>query len=251
MTLVVAAIHGADWITMASDTLITWDDDVARAPEEASLAKLMILRANVAVGVTGKDPHSRLRDLAVLRNEPVDAILDQLQEDPAAGFVVAALEPARLWEVFEGQIRKRTDQQLAWDGDREAYDIFKRRFETDWMKTAWAGDIPFRVMTAMQTLTSFRPVPTVGGITIRIGTDDDGFNFIADRGQVLFGPAWLMFIGDGPTRGALGILDSSSNLGQLFRHEAPDEPITVRVATADDFVAAAFSHGQIVKYSSW
>lgn len=250
MTLVVAAVHDTDRITMASDTLITWDDDVARPPEQSSLAKLVILRADVAVGVAGKDPHGRLRDLDALRNEPVDLILEQLREDTVAGFVVSALAPTRLWEVLEGQVRERTERGFAWDGDPSAHEDFARRYAEEWMNTSSADDIPFRVMTAMQALTTFRPVRTVGGITLRVGTDNDGFHFIADRGQILFGPAWVVFVGTGTTRGAVGILDLQLGLGQLFRSEAPDAPVTIVASTPEEFVAIALSQGQSIVFAS-
>jgi len=64
MTLVVAALRGESRVTLASDTLVTWDDDEHRRPEESSLAKLAILRPDLAAGVTGRDPHGRLRDLS-------------------------------------------------------------------------------------------------------------------------------------------------------------------------------------------
>lgn len=251
MTLVVAAIHDESRITMASDTLVTWDDDEHRSPQESSLAKLAILRSDVAVGVTGCDPYGRLRDLVALRNEPVDVILEQLKADPVAGFVVAALKPARLWEVRGGVAYNRTQHRMARDGDPEAQKVFDRRFANDWVKTSAAHDIPFRVMTAMQALTTFRPVSTVGGITLRVGTTDRGFRFIPDRAYVLGGPEWLILIGSAATPGTVGILDIQLGLGQLFPHESPDDPITIRATSPDDFVAIARKHGQTVENVEW
>ena len=251
MTLVVGAIHDESRITMASDTLVTWDDDTRRNPHDSSLAKLAILRSDLAVGVTGRDPHGRLRDLVALRDEPVDVVLDQLKDDPVAGFVVAALEPARLWEVRGGAAYDRTAHGIAWDGDPKAHDEFRRRYTNEWAKTSAANDVPFRVMTAMQALTSFRLVSTVGGITLRVGTTDRGFRFIPDRGFVLGGPEWLILVGSDPTPGAIGILDVRLRLGQLFRHEAPDDPVTLRVANPRDFVSIAQEQGQTVAYVEW
>lgn len=251
MTLVVATIHDESRITMASDTLVTWDDDARRPPQDSSLAKLAILRPDLAAGVTGPDPHGRLRDLVALRDEPVDVILEQLSEDPVAGFVVAALEPARLWEVRGGTAYDRTEYRMAWDGDPEAHDQFNRRFANEWAKTSAAHDIPFRVMTAMQALTSFRPASTVGGITLRVGTTVRGFRFIPDRGLVVGGSEWLILVGSDGTPGAIGIFDVRRGLGQLFRHESPDEPITVRAPSPDDFVSIAREYGQTVEYVEW
>lgn len=251
MTLVVAAIHNESRITMASDTLVTWDDDARHSPQDSSLAKLAILRSDVAAGVTGPDPHGRLRDLVALRDEPVEVILEQLKQDPVAGFVVAALEPARLWEVRGAAAYDRTAHEIAWDGDPEAHKEFSKRYATEWAKTSAANDVPFRVMTAMQALTSFRPVSTVGGITLRIGTTDRGFRFIPDRGFVLGGSEWLILVGSASTPGAVGILDIHLGLGQLFRHESPDEPITLRVTNPEDFISIAREHGQTVEHVEW
>lgn len=251
VTLVVAAIHDKSRITMASDTLVTWDDDARRPPQDSSLAKLAILRSDVAVGVTGPDPHGRLRDLVALRDEPVEVILEELKDDPIAGFVVAALEPARLWEVRGGAAYDRTAHETAWDGDPKAHDEYRTRFANEWAKTSAANDVPFRVMTAMQALTSFRPVSTVGGITLRVGTTDRGFRFVPDRACVLGGPEWLVLVGNAATRGAVGILDIQLGLGQLFTHESPDDPITIRATSPDDFVSIAWKHGQTVEYVEW
>lgn len=251
MTLVVAAIHDESRVTVASDTLVTWDDDAHRPLQDTSLAKLAILRPDLAVGVTGRDPHGRLRDLIALRDEPIDVILEQLKEDPVAGFVVAALDPARLWGVRGGAAYDRTPHRMAWDGDPEAHKEFDRHFTKDWAKMSVANDIPFRVMTAMQALTSFRLVSTVEGITLRVGTTDRGFRFTPDRGRVLGGPEWLILVGSDATPGAIGILDVSLGLGQLFRHEAPDEPVRVRATSPDDFVSIAREYGQTVEYVAW
>ncbi len=251
MTLVVAAIHDESRITMAADTLVTWDDGVRRPPQDSSLAKLAILRSDLAVGVTGCDPHGRLRDVIALRDEPVDVVLEQLKDDTVAGFVVAALGPARLWEVRSGAAYDRTAHQMAWDGEPEAYKEFSKRFTNEWVNTSAANDVPFRVMTAMQALTSFGLVSTVGGITLRVGTTDRGFRFIPDRGFVLGGSAWLIFVGNNPTPGAIGILDVRLGLGQLFPHHAPDDPITVRTTNPSAFVSMAHDHGQTVEYVAW
>ncbi|WP_156876635.1 hypothetical protein [Microbacterium luticocti] len=103
----------------------------------------------------------------------------------------------------------------------------------------------------MQALTSSRPVSTVGGIALRVGTTDRGFRFIPDRGLVLGGPEWLILVGSAATPGAVGILDIQLGLGQLFQHESPDDPITLRVANPENFMSIAREHGQTVEYVEW
>jgi hypothetical protein len=249
MTLVVAAIHDDDQVTIASDTLITWDDQTRRSPDQYSFAKLVILRPDVAVGVTGADPHGRVRDLLAMRDESIEAILNQLADDPVAGFVVAALRPARLWEVFEGSIRDRTSAGMAWDGDPDARKVFEHRWVSDWKGTQLESDIPFRLMTALQALTSFPRVPTVGGITLRVHGGGEGFHFVPDRGRVLPGPEWVIFVGWGATPGALGILDLASGIGQLFTQEAPDDPIVVEARNVGAFLNFAQDQNQSLRYS--
>lgn len=236
-------------MTMASDTLVTWDDGTRRPAQDSSIAKLAILRSDIAAGVTGPDPHGRLRDLVALRDEPVEVIMEQLKDDPIAGFVVAALEPARLWEVRGGAAYDRTAHGTAWDGDPKAHEEYRRRFATEWAKTSAANDVPFRVMTAMQALTSFRPISTVGGITLRIGTTDRGFRFIPDRGFVLGGSEWLILVGSAASPGAIVILDIHLGLGQLFPHELPGDPITISATSPEDFVSIAEEHGQTVEFA--
>ena len=251
MTLIVAALLENGHISMVSDTLITWDVSAPTDPESHRLTKIVILRPDVAVGVTGYDPESRIRDLVALREEPVNDLLEQLKEDPKAGFVVAALEPARLWEVYGGSIYLRTTVGLAWDGvtAREFTDTFRTDFEHQWAKTDAADDVAFRLMATLQGVTTFGKLPTVGGPVVRVGSDAGGFSFVPDGGFLYGGPHWMIFAGEDPTRGANGMLELHIGRGRLYPHDSPDRAIAFDVSSPEEFVSIARSHGQYGRFS--
>lgn len=252
MTLIVAAIHDGDRVSIVSDTLITWEGDSPDEPEAHRLTKIVILRSDLAVGVTGHDPEARIRDLVSLRDAPVEQLLEELRQDRAAGFVVASLGPPALWEVRDGGVHPRTSHGVAWDGvNQDAYRAdFRARFESEWSKTPLAQDVGFRLMATMQALTSFGLVPTVGGETVRVGADDDGFRFVADSGWIVGVRKWFIFSGRGLTRGASGILDVTQGRGRLYRHEHPDEAVVLLAETPEMFVELARGHGQDLTFSA-
>jgi hypothetical protein len=254
MTLIVAAITREGCISMASDTLITFDGDAPRDPDAHRLTKIVILRHDLAVGVTGFDPQGRIRDLMEFRDAPVDELLSFLEEDMHAGFVVAALGPPQLWEVFGGESYLRTSVGVAWDGikSEQFAESFRPRFETEWAKTSFDQDVPFRLMATLQSLTLSAEFPTVGGHTMRVAGCDDGFNFLADGGFVLGGPRWTVFAGQGETRGANGILEAGSGRALLYRHQSPDAPVIFYATDPGSFVTIAREeYGQTVRYEAW
>jgi hypothetical protein len=249
MTLVVAGIHDEDRISIASDTKLTWDYDAARTSRtyENALAKVVILREDVAVGVAGYDPHGSIRQLIDARDCSVEELVEQLRPLDHAAFVVAALKPARLWMVDGGEVAERTDVGRAWVGDPAAYNTFQARYH-DWPGNT---DGPFRLMSSLQWLTSFNTAGSVGGYTIRAsGTPGGGFLFVPDV-AVMFPVAELfVFAGRGQTRGAVGLLHPHAGEGWLFRHESPDESVSIPSSTPEEFVRIAQEqHGQEVVYS--
>jgi hypothetical protein len=236
MTLLVARIYDGDKIIFVSDTKVTWDLAPAVEDEFAdSVAKIVLLRGDLAVGVAGYDPHGRIRDLIALRSEPVEDLIVALCDDTRAAFVVAALEPARLWTVAEGRAVERSEIGVAWEGDEEAYADFRARYETEWAKPP-RPPVPFRMMTALQHLTSFRKVLSVGGFTIRAhGDPENGFQFIGDKTFVLGGASLSVMVGQAETPGAIGMYDQSRGLGLLFRHESPDTAVQIVASNNREF----------------
>ncbi|MCP2264631.1 hypothetical protein ACFQHV_15775 [Promicromonospora thailandica] len=275
MTLVVADIHDGDRITMVSDTKITWAGDVTKTRHtyENALAKIVILRADLAVGVAGNDPHGTIRLLTEVRDVTVDEMLERLRLERHAEFVIAALDPARLWMVRDGNVEPRTGGIRAWCGDGDAYSEFQEKYH-QWGE---GQEVPFLLMSSEQGLTSFDSVSTVGGYTIRAsGTPTEGFLFPPDRMALMpemqvtsarfehgnlkltleVPPGGdptvselIVFAGRGRTRGAIGLLHPLANAGRLFRHEHPYESVTVPASTPDEFVRIALEdHGQEVVY---
>lgn len=263
MTLVVAAIHDGV-VTLVADTKLTYEQDAARTRHvfAEALPKLVILRSDLVVGVAGEDPHGVVRRLIEARDESVEQVLGLAAGMPDASFVVAALDPARLWMVINGETSERTGIARAWAGDISAFEFFQQKFHE------WPGgvDTPFRLLSSMQWLTSFGVVPSVGGYSLRVAAHHDGFRFVADFTWV--GP-WLLesalepsaegltlrasvppdgdetthqllvVPGDEPTRGALGLLLPEAGVGLLFPHEQPWRAERITVSSAGDFVRAA------------
>lgn len=239
---------------MVADTKVTWDGDDTRTSDTYAngLAKIVILRHDLAVGVTGYDPHGRIRDLMELREQTTEHILEQLEGDSHARYVIASLDPCKLWVAGGGKLEDRTSIGRAMDGDPYAVELFQRRYNTDWLDASEAASIPFRLMTAMQYLTSFGPVSSVGGFTLRAtGGPGDGFSFIPDRMISIPGSELIVFVGAGDTRGAVGMLDPQKGAGPLFTHESPDTAVWIEAASAAEFVRRARElHRQTLTYTS-
>lgn len=181
MSLVVAAIHDDDQITMVADTKISFfdrqghaDEARARRTYSAALPKIMLLRPDLMVGVTGDDPDVAIKDLVAHRNDQPEALIDHVVGLTSAGFVVATHSPARLWSIDGGVIDERTQVGRAWSGDRSAYDLFRQKWQ-EWPPETL--DVPFLLTSSMQFLTSFDPVESVGGFTLVASTHSDGFRF--------------------------------------------------------------------------
>lgn len=271
MSLTVAAIHDDSLITLVADTKVTWDGDEAKNRQTFANAmpKIVLLQQDVAVGVTGKDPDRVIEELVRRRDLPVEALLDLLARTPSAAFVVAALDPARLWMVADGDVDDRTEIRRAWAGDQSAYEMFQQR-ALEWPD---GTETPFILLSSMQWLTSFNPVPSVGGYTLRAGSGDGRFGFLADQAWV--GP-WLtelvqpvdsqsvvlsvppggdssthhvlLLPGTGATTGALGIFIPETAVGLLFTHDRPWEAVRVDATDSRRFIESAFlSHKQTLE----
>ena len=248
------------------------DDARTRATFDEALPKIVLLRPDLAVGVTGDDPHRVIEALASLRDASIDDLLAHLVSQTSASFVVAALKPARLWMVSDGRVDERTTEvHRAWAGDRTAFNHFQARFH-DWPDDT---DVPFRLLSSMQWLTSFEAVESVGGYSVRVATVDGGFEFVADWSFV--GP-WMLeaamsvsdsgaslratvpaggdatthrivlLPGADPTRGALGLLIPEASVGLIFPHEQPWEPLRVASTSPGELAGLAWErHQQVLK----
>jgi hypothetical protein len=241
MSLVVAAIHDGDQVTMVSDTKVSFfypdgHPDAARTRRTYfdALPKIVILRPELMVGVTGDSPHEAIADLRTHRNDSVDHLLAHLATMTSAGFVVAALHPARLWSVSGGRIDERTAVRRAWSGDLSAYDVFRM----SWDKWPAETEVPFLLSSSMQFLTSFDPVASVGGFTLTADTRTDGFRFQAWVTAVSVSHQVHVLPGDDPTRGTLGLLIPQTGVGLVFRQDRPWVAERVGAAAPESLIAA-------------
>lgn len=268
---------------MVSDTKITYPYDGTRLVDEArtrhtyenGLVKIVILREDVAVGVAGDYADEVIRRVIAVRDSSLQELLDHLHaEQEDVGFVVAALNPARLWMVHDGEVEPRASGVRAWAGDQGAYGQFQENFH-EWDD---GRSLQFRLMSSMQRLTSLDQRPSVGGYTIQAsGESAEGFLFDpvpmvrmpevrVTGGRIEHGRVSLTlevppggdtttseliaFVGRGETRGAIGLLHPLAGAGRLFRHESPYESATISTSTPEEFVRIAREeHGQELVYS--
>lgn len=278
MSLVVAAIHDGESVTFVGDTKITWDGDPTETLRtyRNALAKIVLLRDDLAVGVAGAGPETLIRAAVSMRERPVEEVLAGLAAYANAAFIVASLAPPRLWLVADGEVEERTAIGRAWAGDQGAYSTFQQKYD-EW--THEMG-VPFRLMSSMQFLTTFDTSSTVGGYTVRaVGSASRGFRFVAD--QMLRGP-WFMQVTDvrleyhedhrhmhqvmtaqvpdgydptpssafllpgrGRTPGALGLIVPESGVGILFTHDDPAEGIHFKASNVQEFTCTALTeYGQ-------
>lgn len=240
MSLVVAAIHD-DQITMVSDTKVSFfyadgqpDESRTRRTFFEALPKIIVLRPDLLIGVTGDRPHEVIADLIAYRNASVEDLLDRLGAFTTAGFVVGALNPARLWSIDRGDVDDRTSVCRAWSGDQDAYNVFRR----SWDMWPPGTDVPFLLSSSMQFLTSFDPVSSVGGFTLTADTQADGFRFQPWVTAVELSHQIHVIPGQDPTRGALGLLIPQSGVGLLFRHEQPWSAERVSATSPHSFTQA-------------
>lgn len=278
MSLVVAAIHDGDQITMVSDTKISFfhrdghaDEAKTRRTYFEALPKIVLLRPDLIAGVTGDDPDAVIERISAHRHESVDRFLEVLSEEAGADFVLAALNPPALWQVVGGKVDERTSGRRAWAGRLDAYNIFQSKFHNP----GHGEDQAFRLLSSMQALTSFDPIESVGGLTLMATSTDDGFRFVP--GAALIGPHFVQietiriegdrvtlravvppgvdptmyqtFVlpGAEPTRGALAFLLPQTGRGVLFRESRPWEAVWVPASTTTDLAAAALAeHGETV-----
>ncbi|RYF58721.1 MAG: hypothetical protein EOO27_11625 [Comamonadaceae bacterium] len=181
--------------------------------------------------------------------DPIDLLLGALRKytkSHATGFVVAALDPPRLWHIAEEAVYERTDRGEAWEGDKEPYDAFKQLYDP------WPGtcDVDFRLMSSMQGLTSgpHAQHPSVGGHAIHIQTTAHGFQYAPD-GSSTFEPTSgndIFFseqhvAGYGTTPGAFAVFIPGRQHQLLFLDQQPWEPVEIKATTMRQLVAEAFT----------
>lgn len=272
MTLVVAGIEDSR-ITIVADSKLTFVDSSTGAVDEAetrktyfnAMPKIMLLRRDLAVGITSEDAPPAIERLVCVRDLPVDDVLHHLSGEDESRFVVAALDPPRLWRVHGPTVQERGEVRT-WVGDPAAYEVFQAR-----MGDFDDAELSFRLMTSMQWLTSFSPVASVGGIMHMLVTGADGFQFAPnvstvgpDRMEVAAaahadgvtrmrfevpdgvdpsGHSYFVIPGTDPTRGAVAMFIPQTGRGLVFPHDRPWQAIVVPAQTLGELVDAAQAAG--------
>jgi hypothetical protein len=248
VSLVVGQIHDGG-ISLVADTKIThkFDDTWTRQVFKNALPKLMILRDNFAVGITGDNPDIGIRRLVEFRDQPVEDLLNVMANISYASFVVAVLGSSpQLWKVSAGSTEERSSVGRCWSGDHDPYEFFQQRYH-EWPEKM---DSAFRLMSSMQWLLSFNPVDSVGGYLTRVATTSEGFRFIADPVIVapcLLGSGFqiLPAVGRSPTAGALAYYIPQAGVSLLFCHESPWKAVTLKTNSMPDLIqSAATKHRQ-------
>jgi len=270
MTLI-AAVADDSGVTIASDTKITFVDDALASARVFTLAlpKIVLLRDDVAVAISGERPTELVRRLIDLRNEELGEIVGNLRTVPDAGFIVVALGGPSIWTVGDGRVTSVPAGELALEGDPAAFSDFRRLF------TASLAVVPpgVALVDAMDHLTGpLGQHPSVGGFDLAAGTTDGALRFLSrsttiapradEPAQVIIDDPstlrirvslpvgeshWyqsLVLAGRGNTPGAIGIYVEQAEHGRLFTHDRPYESIGISAPTARDFVRLALEHGQ-------
>lgn len=259
MTLVVGAFDD-DQFTIVSDTKVTWEGTDGHTDEARTrntyfeaLPKIVRLRGDLVVGVAGADPLRVIERLVAVRTASVADVLAHLETEANNEFVLAALHPRQLWEVRYGSRDDRTETpRRASAGDPDAWDRFRESFDGRGMETM---DLDFRMMAGMQFLTSFDPVRSTGGLTLKVTAVHDEFRFEPMHSWIM-PPLWpgadttshriLVVPGDEPMRGALGLLIPETGKGRVFPEDRPWEGFTVRATCISELVTAAQDNGVVL-----
>ncbi|UUE28490.1 hypothetical protein LRQ08_31640 (plasmid) [Rhodococcus qingshengii] len=260
MTLIVARIH-EDKITAVSDTKITiapYNEGEARRTTrvyDAPVLKLAIVRPDLAIGVAGDNPADSLKVTARhWKDQPIEEVLQALSRYTRShnnGFVVAALNPPRLWQIANGTVYERTTPGVAWEGDPDPHMTFEARYA----ECPESIDVDFRLMSSMQAITDgpwSNSQSSVGGHTVHVHTVNNRFEYLPNASSV-FAPTpgngnfftHRYATGTGAAPGAFAIFIEGRREQLLFKYGEPWAPVRVRAETMEELIeAAASEHSQ-------
>lgn len=271
MTLVVAAFH-ADLVYFVGDTKITDDDDEIRTANLFAEArvKILLLRDGLAVAVAGCYAEQTIEEIMRLRHAPVDVVLNAVERIPRGDFLVAALDPARLWKVrgHDGVREEVPPETIVGIGDENAVEHVRQEFvhragtkaPLDTLRGIMGqvildGDYP-GVGGYPTTATSVSGVfrYALDGFAVaprseaELAVDDQGIPILLITAPGSSGDWYhgVVMPGGDPTPFAIGVHISEAGIGLLFRQERFHRPEVIRdVPTPDDLIreaAAQFAH---------
>jgi hypothetical protein len=243
----------------------SYDEDKTRQVFTRAVPKVLLLRGDLAVGMSGADLTWTARQLIGMRNDPVDDVLGILQEFDDVDFLAAHLSPGgpRLWRATRGALTEFTNEGRTWVGDQPAYETYLRLYAG----FPAAAAVDWRMLSSMQGLVNVYRSTGVGGFILRVATGPAGFCFVPAPAQVLGGnPAGLgqtdafavlaglpashsgyqiqPAVGRPPTAGALGFVIPQVRRGWLFPHDEPWSSKELQVDSAQELVVAAATLGQ-------
>lgn len=266
MTLI-AAVRDGDFIAIVSDTKVTYEENAIHTARlfTFALPKIVLLRDDLAVALSGDGPVEVVRRLMAHREDELSDLLNHLVKEEGRGFIVATLNPSSLWVVADGERKSIPSGDLALEGDKLAFADFEREVQS------WRGESPGNaLMMAMDHFAGpLGGYPSIGGYSLFADSRSGAFRLVsrqttiapridtpsalgvAGSGARLTIPAgssqWYqsqILAGVDPTPAAVGIYIEQAEAGQLFSHDAPYEGFTIPAPTAGAFIAAALLHGQ-------
>jgi hypothetical protein len=275
VTLVVATIHD-DHITMVADSKVTFFDYRGQPVESwnrdtyfRALPKIVRLRGDLIVGVAGDDANRVIERLLGHREASVKEVLDHLTTEVSAEFVVAALDPPRLWQVRSSVVEDRTVvPRRGWAGDPAAYELFQQSIHAPGMDDIVVCQ---QLEMGLRTLTTFDPVSTVGGVLLEATSRGGEFQFqpyfmrvmpshmevqsVTVQGNVLkvalvvpdgADPTTFQIIvvpGADPDRGSVAFLIPETGKGLVFPQDRPWRADVVDARSVRELAAAASEIG--------
>ncbi|WP_328354124.1 hypothetical protein OG976_22945 [Mycobacterium sp. NBC_00419] len=287
MTFAIAEVlsDAAGRVTLLADTKLTdrLDDVATRHIYTHPCLKIVIIDDDIAVAVAGDNPESALRFVTSLRGQGLAQIVESLRRysvdhdsrNVSKSFLIAKRAPnPKLWRIVRGQVDDSSALPRLWIGDPAAFSAFQSQHHSA-LPSATAE---FRLVAAMQAISAFDDIATVGGYITRLTGDGlHPFRFAGDQTRMApwltqgtvddqNGRTALTFSvppgadptrhsriavpGHGRTPGALAFVIPEIGTARMWTHEAPWlPPIKLSGLRAmDDLLRAASNdHGQLLR----
>lgn len=179
MTLVVG-LRQADRVWLLSDSRIS-HPDVTQVEEIPGRLKLVLLR-DICVAYAGAADHS----LDIIRRAPANASFDKTLEffraahvdsGQSVDFMVSSASTKALIRISEGGIVPVHGE--AWIGDADAFDKYSSRKNSTNLPVGIPSDLEkiARATQAFMDIVQDHSVPTVSGLTFRVGSRPEGFMY--------------------------------------------------------------------------
>ncbi|MBD8205182.1 hypothetical protein IFU08_09300 [Microbacterium sp. CFBP 8790] len=269
MTLI-AAVAFESGIAIVSDTKVTYAEDAIQSARvfDLALPKIVLLRDQIAVAISGERPMETVRQLVQRREDDLGDIVDHLRGVKDAGFIVASTAGPSLWTVGDGKVASVPAGELALEGNPDAFGDLTRLYNDSQEK--W-GEVQALIGAMDQLAGPLGRHPSVGGYCLTAVGASEGFRFLS-RGTTVApralestastpgeltstmgitlpagNSAWYQSVllgGRGKTPGAVGIYVRQAKAGRLYAHVNPHEGETISASDVSEFAALALQRGQ-------